>query len=309
MVLVSCTASRRSVLCVAGIHATYLARTRLSGGQREVRPTQAARHTHRYNGGSAQFHHAANRLVPCAEGQDAEGPDPSIRSSEASLTLEEAYEVLGLSVGAPYDDVLARKTVLLEECKASGGNQERALLVECANDVILSSNLQARLSGQLKVSSSVKYADVKKPSSGGRQAIEKVASKIQSVPKLASDLIVVDPLGGQQAATVSAVFATLLLWEIAQGIAGAGNPTDTIPGAQLALGVAAVLYFQRQKRVGLGKSFVIAVIGLVVGSLLGSVAETYLRVDIVPFLGIDSPAVVIGSGALASLWACALLLA
>jgi len=253
-------------------------------------------------------HHTSRRLVARAEGQDAEGQDPSIRWSDASLTLEEAYEVLGLSVGASYDDVLARKAVLLEECEAAGGNQEKALLVECANDIILSSNLQARLSGQLKVSSSVKYADVKRQSSSGRQTIEKVASKIQGVPKMASDLIVVDPLGGRQAAVVSAVFAALLLWDIAQDLSGAGGTTEIVPGAQLALGVAAVVYFEREKRVGLGKSFVISVIGLVVGTVLGSMVEGYLRVDIVPFLGIDSPAGVISGGAIAGLYAVAMLL-
>lgn len=247
-------------------------------------------------------------IAPRAEGQDADGPgqDPSTRSSVVSLTLEEAYEVLGLSPGAPYDDVLARKSKLLEECKS---NQEKALLVECANDIILSSNLQARLSGQLKVSSRVKYADVKKPPSGSRKAMENVAAKIQAVPQMANDLITVRPLQGQDAAKVSAVFASLLLWDVVQGIADGGSPTPSVPGLQLALGVAAVVYFEREKRVGLGKSFAIAVVGLVVGSLLGSVLESYLRVDIVPFIGIDSPAVVIGGGSLVALSACALLLA
>lgn len=248
------------------------------------------------------------RVIAHAEGQDADGSgqDPGTRSPETSLTLEEAYEVLGLSVGAPYDDVLARKSKLLEEFAS---NQEKSLLVECANDIILSSNLQARLSGQLKVSSSVKYADVKKPSSGSRQAIENVASKIQAVPKMANDMIVVDPLQGQQAATVSAVFASLLLWDVVQGIAEGASPSASIPGLQLALGVAAVVYFEREKRVGLGKSFVIAFAGLVAGTLLGSMIESYLRVDIVPFIGIDSPAVIISGGALSALWVCALLLA
>jgi hypothetical protein len=247
-------------------------------------------------------------IVARAEGQDADGSgqDPGTRSSVASLTLEEAYGVLGLSPGAPYDDVLARKSKLLEECKS---NPEKALLVECANDTILSSNLQARLSGQLKVSSSVKYADVKKASSGSRKAIEGVAAKLQAVPQMTNNLLTVRPLQGQEAAKVSAVFASLLLWDVAQGIASGGSPTPYVPGLQLAFGVAAVVYFQREKRVGLGKSFAIAVAGLVVGSVVGSALESYLRVDIVPFLGIDSPAVVISGGSLVALFGCAMLLA
>ena len=141
--------------------------------------------------------------------------------------------------------------------------------------------------------------------------MEKVASKMQAVPRMASNLIVIESLKGQQAMTVSAVFASLLLWDVLQGVTAGGSGTEAVavPGAQLALGVAAVLYFEREKRVGLGKSFVIAVSGLVVGSLMGSLLESYLRVDIVPLLGIDSPAIVIGSGALSALWACAMFLA
>jgi hypothetical protein len=47
---------------------------------------------------------------------------------------------------------------------------------------------------------------------------------------------------------------------------------------------------------------------LVVGTVLGSIVEGYLRVDIVPFLGIDSPAVVISGGAISGLYAVAMLL-
>lgn len=222
--------------------------------------------------------------------------------------------MLGLQVGSSYDDVLAKKTELLEECDASGDNQEKALLVECANDIILSSNLKARLSGDLKVSTSVRYADVQKPGSNFNQTktkrtVDRVASKIQRVPQMAGNLVSVEPLRGRQAATVSAVFGSLLLWDVLQGVYTSGGQIESVPGAQPALAFAALVYFERERRVDLGRSFAIALLGLIAGSLLGSVLESYLQVDIVPFLGIDSPAVIVSSGAVLVLWACAMLLA
>jgi hypothetical protein len=253
------------------------------------------------------------RLLARSQGNEE---DPNIRSSEAlpALTLEEAYHVLGLQVGSSYDDVLAKKTELLEECDASGDNQEKALLVECANDIILSSNLKARLSGDLKVSTSVRYADVQKPGSNFNQTktkrtVDRVASKIQRVPQMAGNLVSVEPLRGRQAATVSAVFGSLLLWDVLQGVYTSGGQIESVPGAQPALAFAALVYFERERRVDLGRSFAIALLGLIAGSLLGSVLESYLQVDIVPFLGIDSPAVIVSSGAVLVLWACAMLLA
>ena len=42
-----------------------------------------------------------------------------------------------------------------------------------------------------------------------------------------------------------------------------------------------------------GKATVITIGGLVAGAAVGSVVENWLQVDIVPFLGIHSPAVVV----------------
>jgi hypothetical protein len=81
------------------------------------------------------------------------------------------------------------------------------------------------------------------------------------------------------------------------GMAGGAD----IPGVQMALGLAAAVYFLReQKRTGLGKAFGLSVGGLVAGTLLGSLVENWLRVDIVP-LGVSAP------GCLGPLWRTLLL--
>lgn len=63
----------------------------------------------------------------------------------------------------------------------------------------------------------------------------------------------------------------------------AGVGAGDVPTLQLALGAAAAVYFMReQKRSGLGKALGLSLGGLVLGALLGSGLESWLRVDIVP---------------------------
>jgi hypothetical protein len=56
------------------------------------------------------------------------------------------------------------------------------------------------------------------------------------------------------------------------------------------------------------KATLVTVAGLVVGAGLGGLVESWLRVDIVPVLGIGSPAVVVSEFVLFSLWASSLYL-
>ena len=87
------------------------------------------------------------RVVQCANsGGDSE-------AFPMNLSLADAYKVLGLRDGATYDQVLGAKNKLLEECQ---GDQERKMQIEIAYDTIFSSQLKARLSGNLNVSNSVR---------------------------------------------------------------------------------------------------------------------------------------------------------
>lgn len=51
-----------------------------------------------------------------------------------------------------------------------------------------------------------------------------------------------------------------------------------------------------------GKASLITIGGLVVGALVGGLVESWLRVDIVPVLGVGSPAIVVSEFVLFSLW-------
>lgn len=57
-----------------------------------------------------------------------------------------------------------------------------------------------------------------------------------------------------------------------------------------------------------GKATAITVGGLVAGAVLGGLVESWLRVDIVPVLGIGSPAAVVSEFVLVSLWLSSLYL-
>lgn len=269
-----------------------------------------------WNGGSCISNHsnASVCVYGTAGGREEEGRDPPSSGSpsiDGGLTVEEAYRVLGLDTNSGYDDVLARKDAMLEECGRSGDDaQQKALLVEVAYDTIFSSQLKARLSGDLKVSSSVRFADVKRPSAPGSTAFSKLKKKVNMGPG-PSELITLNPLSRQEdIAIVSAVFAALLLWSVVPlGANDGSTPGGDVPGLQIALGLASAVYFQREKkRTPLSKSVIIAVIGLVLGTIAGAGLESWLRVDVIPLLGISNPATVVGSFSLVGLYLSLLLL-
>ncbi len=181
--------------------------------------------------------------------------------------------------------------------------------VEAAYDVIFSQQLKARLSGALPVSAKVRFADV----APTRRSAPSKPSATSGGLSLPGGALAVRTLTSQTALTQSsAIFGVLVAWTLFQGLtepSPAASSAD-VPGLQLALGTAASVYLLREhKRLGLGKAAGLAVAGLIVGTLLGSAVEGWLRVDLVPLGSLSSPGVVVGEFALAGLWAVAFFLA
>jgi hypothetical protein len=83
-----------------------------------------------------------------------------------------------------------------------------------------------------------------------------------------------------------AVFAALIVWAFIQGATESYEAQQAdVAGIQGALGLAAGVYFMREKkRLGLGRSFLYAVGGITAGCIVGNFVEAWLRVDIVPLL-------------------------
>ncbi|KAJ9527554.1 hypothetical protein QJQ45_025824 [Haematococcus lacustris] len=243
----------------------------------------------------------------------ASGSEPS----RSSPSVAEAHSILGVSATASFDEVLSLHTVCqpssvvtvpaAHDCvqvvnaknKLMSGtrDQQRRMELESAYDVIFMQNMKKRLSGELEVSTSVRYADVpaavqKKSFRSG--TANKAASSAGSGPR-SSTLAKLPATAGQwpvvsvpqdtkTLATTAAVFTGLATWALVQ--ASLESPEAQIQdtaGFQLALAFAASLYFMKEKkRVPLGRAFGLSFASLIVGQLAGSLVEQWLRVDIVP---------------------------
>jgi hypothetical protein len=248
-------------------------------------------------------------------------PEPA-PGAAAAMPLDEALALLGLQQGASYDAVLAARNRL--EKRAGAGSPEFAR-IEAAYDAVLSSQLRARLAGSLAVSDRVRFADVAPPrrsggrgsrSGGGGGGGRAAAPPALRLPGGAA--VELRPLEGQPAAAAGAGYAALAAWTLAGALLnssaagsapGAAAAAD-VPGLQLALGAGAAVYLLRdRKRAGLGKAALLALGGLIIGTLVGGAAESWLRVDLVPLGGLSSPGALVGEFGLAGLFAAAFFLA
>lgn len=225
------------------------------------------------------------------------------------MTLSDAYTILGLKEGtSSYEDVMNAKNHLLNKFRSQ---TDRKVQVEAAYDLIFSQQLKARLSGDLQVSNRVRFADVAPPR---RTVTASKPSSSSSQVTLPGGLVAMRPLSNPQTSLSTAfIYGGLGAWTLAQALWGPtalGQGVDQPPGLQLALGTAAAVYLLREhKNVGLGKAACLAVGGLVVGTLVGSGIESWLRVDLAPIGNLSSPATVVGEAALIGIWAAAFFLA
>ncbi|KAL5217785.1 hypothetical protein ABZP36_018469 [Zizania latifolia] len=201
------------------------------------------------------------------------------------MTVEIALKLLGVAEGASFDDILRAKNAVLASCK---DDQDAVAQVEAAYDMLLMQSLSQRRAGKV-VDNSIRYADVKPVKSAGSgpqwmQATMKNAPVTFEAPSSSS-------LGIQ-----SCVYGALMVFTYASGSSTSLPSTYTspdVPGFILATGFGASLYFLTKKNMNLGKAALITVGGLAVGATVGSAVENLLQVDVVPFLGIHSPAVVV----------------
>ena len=114
----------------------------------------------------------------------------------------------------------------------------------------------------------------------------------------------------QQLYTAAGAYAALIAWAFVQG---ATEPypaqQSDVAGLQIALAFAGAVYFLREKkRLGLGRSFLYGTGGLIAGSLVGNLLAAWLRVDIVPILGMGSPGVLVGEFGILGIAAAAICL-
>eukprot|EP00892_Ulva_mutabilis_P009172 jgi/Ulvmu1/6627/UM003_0265.1 len=223
-------------------------------------------------------------------------PDPD--AGPTTMSLEEAEKVLQVAHGADFDTIMNAKQKLLGSV---GKDDDRKFQIEAAYDVIFMQKMRARLSGDVRAS--IKYADV---------PVKKNTSQVQQslLSKLPGSISTSIP-PNNQLGILGGGYAALALWAFLQGATEpyAAQQAD-VAGLQLALGFAGAVYFLRdRKRLGLGRAFAYATLGLIAGATVGNLIEPWLRVDIVPLFGMGSPGVFVAEFGLIGLAVAAAVLA
>ncbi|XP_042390492.1 uncharacterized protein LOC121981815 isoform X1 [Zingiber officinale] len=261
----------------------------------------------------------ARRALPLA------GSRADDSSAPQEMTVESALEILGLSEGASFDEIVRAKNAVLASIRddmeavaqvcspflffqqefsdehwvsefipqlmdfdvLSPNVSEK---VEAAYEMLLMQSLSRRRSGKVE-NSRIRYADVRTSKNTGTNALpEWLQARIKNVP------VSIESPSTSNLGIQAGVYGALMLFTYVSG----ASTTSTGPyagaevsGLIIATSIGASLYFLSKKRLGLGKAAVLTVGGLVAGAAVGSAVEQWLQVDIVPFYGIHSPAIIV----------------
>ncbi|PKA59613.1 hypothetical protein AXF42_Ash018080 [Apostasia shenzhenica] len=218
------------------------------------------------------------------------GP-PAARADDSSapfgMSVESALKLLGVREGASFDEIVRAKNAVVASCK---DDQEAIAQIEAAYDMLLMQSLSRRRSGKV-ADSGIRYADVKSVRGSGAGPLPQwLTSKFKNSP-ISIESPSITSLGVQ-----AGFYGALMVFTFVSGAStdshGAYTGAD-VPGLILATSFGASIFFLRKKSTSLGKATLMTAGGLVVGAVLGSAVENWLQVDIVPFLGIHSPAVIV----------------
>ncbi|KAK4752066.1 hypothetical protein SAY87_020864 [Trapa incisa] len=202
-------------------------------------------------------------------------------SASFEMSVENALKLLGVSEAASFEEILRAKNSIIAACK---DDQEVIAQVEAAYDMLLMQSLIRRRAGKV-VDSKVRYADVKP--AGQPQWLQ---SAVKSLP------ISIETPSTRDLGIQAGVYGALMVCTYVNGTSTPSmSPYGSadVPGLILATSFGASLYFISKRNVKFGKAIVITIGGLVAGAVVGSAVENWLQVDIVPFLGIHSPASVV----------------
>ncbi|ESQ45989.1 hypothetical protein EUTSA_v10000275mg [Eutrema salsugineum] len=237
---------------------------------------------------SGKTHHPAAILLPTRRRRRCAAPPRASSRADDSppfdMSVETALKVLGVSEGASFDEILRAKKSILASRKDDPNAISQA---EAAYDMLLMQSLNQRRAGKV-VSNNIRYADVKSTNPLGTGRV----SQWLKNPPVSVDMPSTSNLG-IQAGVYGAMMA--LTYVNGSSIESSGVPyaAADVPGLILATSFGASLYFMTKRNVKLGKAAAITAGGLVVGAVVGSTVESWLHVDVVPFLGLHSPAAVV----------------
>ncbi|XP_022987022.1 protein CHAPERONE-LIKE PROTEIN OF POR1, chloroplastic-like isoform X1 [Cucurbita maxima] len=202
-------------------------------------------------------------------------------SAPSKMSLEHALKLLGVSEGASFDEILRAKNSILATC-----SDDKAIAqVEAAYDMLLMQSLTRRRAGKVE-NSRIRYADAKPINSPG---LGSSSQWLRNMP------ITIEAPSTRDLGIQAGVYGALAALTYVNGASSSSSlpyAGADVPGLILAGSFGASLYFMTKKNVKLGKATVITLGGLVAGAVVGSAVESWLQVDVVPFLGVHSPATV-----------------
>ncbi|XP_022763020.1 protein CHAPERONE-LIKE PROTEIN OF POR1, chloroplastic-like isoform X2 [Durio zibethinus] len=197
-------------------------------------------------------------------------------SAPFEMSVENAFKLLGVSESASFDDILRAKNSIVASIK---DDQEA-----------IAQSLTQRRAGKV-MDRSIRYADVKPVNPPGVGSMPQwVQTTVKNLPVSVGTPSTGD-LGIQ-----AGVYGALMVLTYVNGASTSSVIPYTgpeVPGFILASSFGASLYFMTRKNVKLGKATLITIGGLVAGAVVGSAVENWLQVDIVPFVGINSPGTVV----------------
>ncbi|XP_047322753.1 protein CHAPERONE-LIKE PROTEIN OF POR1, chloroplastic-like [Impatiens glandulifera] len=208
-------------------------------------------------------------------------------SAPFEMSVENALKLLGVPEGASFDDILKAKRTIIASCK---DDQQAIDQVEAAYDMLLMQSLSQRRAGKVE-NSNILYADVKPISAHGDNSVSQWLQVSTKNAFISIETPSTEDLGLQAGA-----YGILTVLCYANGAASPNSGVYAgadVPGLILATSFGATLYFMTRKNIKLGKATIISIGGLVAGAVVGSAVESWLQVDIVPILGIHSPATIV----------------
>ncbi|KAG2442418.1 hypothetical protein HXX76_002504 [Chlamydomonas incerta] len=215
------------------------------------------------------------------------------------ITAEDACKLLDVGPNASFEEILQQKNRKLAQ---ADGDVDKVVEIEAAYDILFMRSMKKRITGELEVSTAVRYADVPTQRKAAPKASPQalggmggLASKV-SAPKLPAGGLPVGfavPNNQQVVLTQAGVFGGVALWALAQAVLESPDAqlADTA-GLQLSLALGYAVYSLREnKKMGLGKAVALVFGCLFAGAMLGTGLESWLRVDIVPIGSFGSPGV------------------
>eukprot|EP00882_Tetradesmus_deserticola_P007765 GHRQ01008175.1.p1 GENE.GHRQ01008175.1~~GHRQ01008175.1.p1 ORF type:complete len:279 (+),score=64.01 GHRQ01008175.1:188-1024(+) len=232
----------------------------------------------------------SSRVVRGAGTAARAGGDSEAVPPVQQMSYDDALKVLGLSGPSSFEQIVTAKN---KQLAASQSNQEKIMEVETAYDVLFMQSMKKRMTGDIEVPTSVRFADVP---TRKRSSSRSSAAQPSLLQKLPGGVAVAAPKQSV-AAGQAAVFAGLGGWALVQAVLETpdAQAADTA-GLQVAAAVAFAVYgFREYKKLSLGRSIGLSVGALTAGILLGAALNAWLRVDIVPLGSFSSPGVFVST--------------